>query len=61
MRTFESPEDLPGRSPVAWRRSPVAIGLAVLAGVAWPPLWLTLIFWQPSTGLPIRHVVGMVD
>lgn len=48
MRTFESPEDLPGRSPVTWRRSPVMIVLAVLAGAAWPPLWLTLIFWQPS-------------
>ena len=46
---IERAEDLPGRDPVAWRRSPAMIVLAAVAGVLWPPLWLTLLIWRPSS------------
>ncbi len=50
-RRFDTPEDLPGRRPVAWRPSGAATPLAVLAGAAWPPL-LTLVFWPPRNWTP---------
>lgn len=50
-RRFDTPEDLPGRQPVAWRRSGAAPALAVAAGACWPPL-ATLIFWPPHNWRP---------
>lgn len=46
---FDDPKSLPGRAPVAWKRSSAALVLAAVAGVAWPPLWLTLLVWRPTT------------
>jgi len=46
---FEDASTLPGRRPVAWRRSSGAIILAAVAGVLWPPLWLTLLIWRPTS------------
>ncbi len=45
---FDDPQSLPGRMPVAFRRSTGALALAAVAGVLWPPLWLTLLVWRPS-------------
>ena len=46
---FEDPKSLPGRDPVAWKRSTAALVLAAVAGILWPPLWLTLLIWRPAT------------
>lgn len=51
-RRFDTPEDLPGREPVTWRRSGAAPALAALAGAAWPPLIVTLLFWPPHNWQP---------
>lgn len=51
-RPIETYEELPGRTPVAWRRSGVATLLAALAAIAWPPLVLTLPFWPPGNWAP---------
>ena len=56
MRRFETPADLPGQSPVIWRRTRAAIPLAALAGVMWPPLVLTLLIWPPQNWLPGREI-----
>ncbi|MDP3404056.1 MAG: phthalate transporter [Brevundimonas sp.] len=52
MARFDSAADLPGQSPVIWRRARGAVLLAVLAGVAWPPLIVTLLVWPPENWLP---------
>jgi len=52
MARFDSAADLPGQSPVVWRRTRLALPLAVLAGVAWPPLIVTLLVWPPENWLP---------
>lgn len=52
MARFDSPEDLPGRVPVAWRKSASAPALSVLAGALWPPLILTLLVWPPHNWTP---------
>jgi hypothetical protein len=46
---FDDARTLPGRSPVAFKRSGAALGLAAIAGILWPPLWLTLLIWKPTT------------
>lgn len=51
-RRFETPEDLPGQTPVTWRRSGAAAAVAAVAGAAWPPLILTLVFWRPHNWTP---------
>lgn len=51
-RRFNGVDDLPGQRPVAWRRSGAAIPLAVIAGVAFPPILLTLPVWPPESWLP---------
>lgn len=52
MIRIESPSDLPGQQRIAPRREPVRKVLAVVAGVLWPPLILTLPFWPPSNWIP---------
>ncbi len=52
MARFDSPADLPGRAPVAWRKSGLAPGLSVLAGALWPPLIVTLLVWPPQNWTP---------
>ena len=49
---FDTPADLPGQRPIAWRRSPAAAPLAALIGAAWPPLILTLPIWPPENWTP---------
>jgi hypothetical protein len=56
MARFETAADLPGQTPVIWRRTRAAIPLAALAGVAWPPLILTLLVWPPENWLPGREI-----
>lgn len=52
MARFDNAADLPGQSPVVWRRARAALPLAVLAGVAWPPLIVTLLIWPPENWFP---------
>ena len=52
MRRFDTPQDLPGQRPVAWRRSAAAVPVAVLLGAAWPPLVLTLPLWPAANWMP---------
>lgn len=52
IRGIDSPADLPGQSPVAWRREPWAVALAAVAGACWPPLILTLPLWPPLNWRP---------
>lgn len=52
IRPIETPSDLPGQTPVSWRRHPAAAPLAVLLGAAWPPLILTLPIWPPTNWMP---------
>jgi hypothetical protein len=49
---LERPEDFPGQQRVAWRREPQRTVLAVVAGVLWPPLVITLVIWPPRNWLP---------
>ncbi|MBU1348189.1 MAG: phthalate transporter [Alphaproteobacteria bacterium] len=56
MARFDTAADLPGQTPVIWRRTRTAIPLAALAGVAWPPLILTLLVWPPQNWLPGREI-----
>lgn len=56
MARFDTLADLPGQSPVIWRRTRAAIPLAALAGIAWPPLILTLLFWPPQNWMPGREI-----
>jgi hypothetical protein len=56
MARFDSASDLPGQTPVVWRRGRAAIPLAALAGVMWPPLILTLLIWPPQNWLPGREI-----
>ncbi|MFC5344914.1 phthalate transporter [Brevundimonas staleyi] len=56
MARFDTLDDLPGRSPVIWRRTRAAIPLAALAGVMWPPLILTLLIWPPQNWMPGREI-----
>ena len=49
-------EDLPGQTRVTWRRERSAVPLAVLAGVAWPPLIVTLLVWPPENWMPGRDI-----
>ena len=45
---IESLSQLPGQSPVAWRKpSALWTPLACLAGAVWPPALVTLAFWRP--------------
>ncbi|WP_339914311.1 phthalate transporter [uncultured Brevundimonas sp.] len=52
MRSFETPADLPGQTPVSWHKSPGRIVAAAVLGAAWPPLILTLIPWPPQNWQP---------
>ena len=52
MARFDTPEDIPGQSPVNWRRMPGAVPLAVVAGILWPPLIITLLIWPPQNWVP---------
>lgn len=52
MPRFDRIEDLPGQTRVAWRPTRAAIPLAALAGMAWPPLILTLLIWPPQNWVP---------
>ncbi len=56
MRRFDTAADLPGQTPVVWRRTQAAIPLAALAGVMWPPLILTLLIWPPQNWIPGREI-----
>ncbi len=56
MARFDSLADLPGQSPVIWRRTRAAVPLAALAGIAWPPLILTLLVWPPQNWMPGREI-----
>lgn len=56
MARFDTAADLPGQTPVIWRRSPFAMPLAALAGVMWPPLILTLLVWPPQNWMPGREI-----
>lgn len=56
MARFDTLADLPGQSPVVWRRTRAAVPLAALAGIAWPPLILTLLVWPPQNWLPGREI-----
>ena len=56
MARFDTAADLPGQTPVIWRRTRAAIPLAALAGVMWPPLILTLLVWPPQNWLPGREI-----
>lgn len=56
MVRFDSVADLPGQTPVIWRRTRLAIPLAALAGMAWPPLLLTFVIWPPQNWLPGREI-----
>lgn len=49
---LESPADFPGQQRVVWRKEPQRIALAVVLGVLWPPLWITLAIWRPHNWLP---------
>lgn len=49
---LERPEDFPGQQRVTWRREPERTVLAVVLGVLWPPLWVTLAIWPPRNWLP---------
>lgn len=56
MARFDTAADLPGQTPVVWRSARVSMILAVLTGVSWPPLILTLLIWPPENWLPGRDV-----
>lgn len=49
---LERPEDFPGQQRVVWRREPQRTVLAVVLGVLWPPLWVTLAIWPPRNWTP---------
>lgn len=44
--------ELPGKTPVSWRREAWAVPVACLAGACWPPLVLTLAILPPSRWIP---------
>lgn len=52
MPRLDRIEDLPGQTRVTWRQTRAAIPLAALAGIAWPPLILTLLIWPPQNWVP---------
>ncbi len=56
MARFDTPADLPGQAPVNWRHGPAAVPLALLAGVLWPPLVVTLAIWPPQNWMPGREM-----
>ncbi len=56
MARFDTAGDLPGQTPVTWRRGRMAVPLAALAGIAWPPLILTLLIWPPQNWVPGREI-----
>lgn len=56
MARFDTPADLPGQSPVIWRRTRGALAMAAAAGVLWPPLVITLLIWPPSNWIPGREI-----
>lgn len=56
MARFDSPADLPGQTPVIWRRTPVAVPLAAVAGMLWPPVAATLLIWPPQNWMPGREM-----
>jgi len=58
MARFDTAADLPGQTPVIWRRTRPSIALAVLAGVAWPPLILTLLVYLRHAGNIARLRAG---
>lgn len=49
---LDSIEHLPGQTRVTWRRWRFAIPIAAIAGVAWPPIILTLLIWPPENWIP---------
>ncbi|KPF79336.1 phthalate transporter [Brevundimonas sp. AAP58] len=53
---LDSIEHLPGQTRVAWRRTRLAIPLAALAGIAWPPIIATLLIWPPENWMPGRDI-----
>ena len=46
------PQDLPGQTPVAWRKEAWAVAAACVAAALWPPLLVTLLIWPPSNWIP---------
>ena len=52
IRPIETPADLPGQTPVTWRRESWAVFAAAVAGACWPPLILTLPLWPPLNWRP---------
>ncbi|MGV8928419.1 MAG: phthalate transporter [Brevundimonas sp.] len=54
--TLEKPEDFPGQQRVALRQTPARIALAVLAGILWPPIPITLLIWPPNNLMPSLEV-----
>jgi hypothetical protein len=56
MARFDTADDLPGQTPVVWRPGRAAVPLAALAGLAWPPLILTLLVWPPENWVPGRDI-----
>lgn len=54
-KRFQTPAGLPGQRPVVWRKSTGSIALALAAGVAWPPLILTMLIWPPQNWVPGRE------
>ncbi|WP_420470448.1 phthalate transporter [Brevundimonas sp. FT23042] len=52
IRRLEKPEDFPGQQRVVWRKEPQHTVLAVILGVFWPPLWITLAIWRPHNWMP---------
>ena len=49
---FDRIEDLPGQTRVTWRRTRLAIPLAAVAGIAWPPQ-----NWVPGADIDWRLVL----
>ncbi len=56
MARFDSAADLPGQTVVVLRRGRAAAPLAALAGIAWPPLILTLLVWPAQNWIPGREI-----
>lgn len=52
IQPIESLDDLPYQATVRRRKEPIRSFLANLAGVAWPPLIITLAIWPPHNWIP---------